>query len=226
MSYPIKAQSYTFDIPGLKLNGNYVTNPTISLADCKVSKDGGVFVNTAIPTVYANRIVTISLSAFEMDADRLFIALEDPDLTWDPVDILIQTELDIEALMTVTFTSNNTSGQLSAEQINLIQGDAYDDVSWDKLSWTADADITGLPLIFTIREVNDFSIGTPILTANGTGAGTLAEITLTSSLTNAIPLTAKSKLFNFDLEVEFAANSYKTVAAGTVTVTISQTRRA
>ena len=229
MSIPIKATPFTFDIPGVTVLGEFVNNPTIVAGDCQVAKDGGAFVNTTVtPSVYNTRIVTITLSSNEMNADRLFVQLKDQDTVWQPVDILIQPEPDVLMAVKPTFIPNNLGGQISATRIEIIRGDAYDGNSWPKLSWTASQDITGKVITFTIREEDDFSFdpaGAPILQVTGVGAGTLAEISLSATNTNIFPLPIGSKQYNFDLEITHSVTSYQTIARGTVTVSLDQTRR-
>lgn len=69
-------------------------NPTISAGDFKVSKDGGALANLAslpVVTPSSSKLVKISLSASEMNADNVTIIGSDPDGEWCDIVINIQT---------------------------------------------------------------------------------------------------------------------------------------
>ena len=76
MSLPRKGIAYEFYITLIDTldSTKFKVNPTIAAGDFQVSKDGGTFVNLAtlpVVTPAGGRIVKISLSALEMDADNV-----------------------------------------------------------------------------------------------------------------------------------------------------------
>jgi hypothetical protein len=60
--------------------GNFKSNPTLAAGDVKISKDGGALANlTTLPTVApaSSVLVTVSLSATEMNADVVSVVFID-----------------------------------------------------------------------------------------------------------------------------------------------------
>jgi hypothetical protein len=71
--------------------GNFKSSPTIAAGDFQVSKDGGAFANlTTLPTVApaASEMVTISLSATEMNADNVVVRCKDQTAPKEWVDLI------------------------------------------------------------------------------------------------------------------------------------------
>lgn len=79
---PKKATAYVFYV-GLVAQSNtkiFQANPTLAAGDVKVSKDGGALTNiTTLPDVDpdSSKVVKVSLSASEMDADNLQVIFSD-----------------------------------------------------------------------------------------------------------------------------------------------------
>lgn len=72
--------------------GNFKANPTIAAGDWKVSKDGGALANlTTLPAVApaGSALVTIALSATEMNADVVTVIGQDQTATKEWCDIVI-----------------------------------------------------------------------------------------------------------------------------------------
>lgn len=133
--------------------------------------------------------------------------------------------------------TNNLPQQFTTENITLVQGDAYTSFgadSNDPLFWEAsNFEFPAGPhtVRFTIREINDLdpSPGREVLQV--VRPGLLVDgsdnliITLSSGETNSIGQTVPSATYNYDVEIEYGADSYRTIAIGTVTVLLPQTRR-
>lgn len=128
--------------------------------------------------------------------------------------------------MNITFTFETQSQQIANDAISIIKGDAYDDLSNPTIRFHASDDfIDGLTARLTIRQVNDLSTDPPVLEVTTVADGEDCVFTLPSSLTNSIPLAGRRQSFNYDFEIEFGPDSFKTGAMGTFTVTESETRR-
>lgn len=72
--------------------GNFKTNPTIASGDFAVSKDGGAFANlSTLPTVEpaAGRMIKITLSSTEMNADNVVIRCVDQTAPKEWADLII-----------------------------------------------------------------------------------------------------------------------------------------
>lgn len=132
----------------------------------------------------------------------------------------------METTLATLFTLIPLVGDIDSNQLSLVKGDAYDGVANDVLTWTADADVNGLTGRLTFRQQSDFTSGSAELEVTGTGVGMLMPFSITSAQTNTIPIVnANSVTLNYDVEVEFATGSYRTVAQGTASFQIAQTRR-
>lgn len=75
---PKRAQAFLVDLilNDMAVAGSFKSNPTLAAGDFKVSKDGGALANlTTLPAVSpaASVVVTLSLSATEMTADRVTV---------------------------------------------------------------------------------------------------------------------------------------------------------
>ena len=95
MSTPKKGVAYDFST-GLGDStdaGKFVINPTIAAGDFQVSKDGGTFANLAtlpVVTPSGSRAVKVSLSATEMNADKVVvIAVDAAGAEWTEVFVFI-----------------------------------------------------------------------------------------------------------------------------------------
>ena len=79
---PVKNEDFSFDVcledyanPGL-----FKSSATLAAGDAKVSKDNGAVTNlTTLPSVgpAASKMVTVALSATEMNADKVTVILSD-----------------------------------------------------------------------------------------------------------------------------------------------------
>jgi hypothetical protein len=95
--------------------GQFQANPTLAAGDCKVSKDGGALANlSTLPAVTpaASKMVKVTLSSTEMDADNVTLVFSDAaGDEWDDVIINIQTAArQIDDLATPT---NITAGTIT-----------------------------------------------------------------------------------------------------------------
>jgi hypothetical protein len=105
----------------------------------------------------------------------------------------------------------------------LIRGDAYDGVANAKLTWTSSKDVTGETVNFTIRDSKDVIIldqSTAGVTASA--SGTTVEVSLSTAATEL--LDPAVSVFNFDVEIEFSADSRWTITRGNVCVESDQSR--
>ena len=87
-------------------------NPTIVAADVNISLDGGAFAplsTTPVVTPLGSRLIKISLTAAEMDAEVIIIQfVDDAGSEWDDRLITINTTLDVDIDGSVTGTPTNT----------------------------------------------------------------------------------------------------------------------
>ena len=94
MAEPIKGIAYDFSI-GLDsvLGTGFQANPTLAAGDFTISKDNGAFANlTTLPVVTpsGSTSVLVSLSATEMDADKIVIFAQDQaDDEWNEAQVFI-----------------------------------------------------------------------------------------------------------------------------------------
>lgn len=110
---PKKNTAYTFRL-GLvsQSTGQFQVNPTIASGDFQVSLDGGAFSNlTTLPTVEpsGSRMVLISLSADEMNADHVVVqGVDQAGAEWNEVVNVIETRLidDNDLLLIRQFAVN------------------------------------------------------------------------------------------------------------------------
>lgn len=130
--------------------------------------------------------------------------------------------------------TNNLPQQFTTESIIVVQGDAYGGGANSGFSWQAsDSSFPAGPhtVRFTIREVNDVdpSAGREVLQVVRPGLVVDSEselfLTLTSAETNSIGQTTPSATYNYDVEIEYGPDSYRTIAVGRITVLLPQTRR-
>lgn len=94
---PVKAEEFQFDVglPSMASGGRFKTDPTLAAGDAKVYKDGGAGATlTNIPTcVTGTVVVKVSLTATEMDADKVSVVFSDLTATpeWGDVFVCIPT---------------------------------------------------------------------------------------------------------------------------------------
>ena len=118
----------------------------------------------------------------------------------------------------------------AVHDIQVMRGDAYDGNAWPKLCWNAGQDIDGKPVKLTVRKyrVEDHQIlddvSSFLLEATGTGEGSVAVVSLTSSQTQPLPISIKFDDLIFDVSVEHATDSNQTIAVGNFIVAEDQTR--
>lgn len=91
---PVKNEDFIFYIAleDYVNPGNFDVNPTIAAGDFQVSKDGGAFANlTTLPAVEpaSSRMVKVTLSATEMNADNVVIQGVDQTSPKEWADIII-----------------------------------------------------------------------------------------------------------------------------------------
>jgi len=128
-----------------------------------------------------------------------------------------------DILAKITPITTVYTAQPSSETISLIRGDAYDGVANDKLTWTSSKDVTGETVNFTIRDSKDVIIldqSTAGVTASA--SGTTVEVSLSTAATEL--LDPAVSVFNFDVEIEFSADSRWTITRGNVCVERDQSR--
>jgi len=97
MAGPERNVPYIFDVALIdSLTGDFKIDPTIVSGDFKVAKESGSFVNLAtLPVIspIGTSNLKVSLSATEMDADRLVVeALDVVGEEWDGMRSRIETE--------------------------------------------------------------------------------------------------------------------------------------
>jgi len=128
-----------------------------------------------------------------------------------------------DILTKITPITTVYTAQPSSETISLIRGDAYDGVANAKLTWTSSKDVTGETVNFTIRDSKDVIIldqSTAGVTASA--SGTTVEVSLSTAATEL--LDPAVSVFNFDVEIEFSADSRWTITRGNVCVESDQSR--
>ena len=128
-----------------------------------------------------------------------------------------------DILTKITPITTVYTAQPSSETISLIRGDAYDGVANAKLTWTSSKDVTGETVNFTIRDSKDVIIldqSTAGVTASA--SGTAVEVSLSTAATEL--LDPAVSVFNFDVEIEFSADSRWTITRGNVCVESDQSR--
>ena len=128
-----------------------------------------------------------------------------------------------DILAKITPITTVYTAQPSSETISLIRGDAYDGVANAKLTWTSSKDVTGETVNFTIRDSKDVIIldqSTAGVTASA--SGTTVEVSLSTAATEL--LDPAVSVFNFDVEIEFSADSRWTITRGNVCVESDQSR--
>lgn len=91
---PVKNEDFIFYIAleDYTNPGNFDVNPTIAAGDFQVSKDGGAFANlSTLPAVEpaSSRMVKVTLSATEMNADNVVIQGVDQTSPKEWADIII-----------------------------------------------------------------------------------------------------------------------------------------
>lgn len=136
MPLPTRNTAYTFRI-GLvsRSTGQFQANPTIAAGDFQVSLDGGSFSNLAtLPTITPSggRVVTVSLSASEMDADNVVVqAVDQAGDEWNDVLIPIETRLitDSDLLVTKRYVYNYSTITTVTESQKRVR--VYDDDDTD-----------------------------------------------------------------------------------------------
>ena len=128
-----------------------------------------------------------------------------------------------DILTKITPITTVYTAQPSSETISLIRGDAYDGVANAKLTWTSSKDVTGETVNFTIRNSKDVIVldqSTAGVTASA--SGTTVEVSLSTAATEL--LDPAVSVFNFDVEIEFSADSRWTITRGNVCVESDQSR--
>jgi hypothetical protein len=94
---PIKGEEFQFDVglQSISSGGRFQVNPTIADGDALVYKDGGAGATlTNIPTAVTGTVVVkVSLTATEMDADKVTVVFRDLTASpeWGDVFICIPT---------------------------------------------------------------------------------------------------------------------------------------
>lgn len=79
---PIRGQQYIFyvSLPSQADPKTFQSNPTLATGDAKVSKDGGSLANLGtlpVVTPASSKLVKVTLSSSEMDADNVTVILSD-----------------------------------------------------------------------------------------------------------------------------------------------------
>lgn len=223
----------TIRLPGVKdiVTGEFLLNPTFEAGDVMISLDAGPFVDTTnLPTILVpgeSPIMDLELTTVEYDASGV-LRFEDLDEEWETFyvynyegyfdtkevyDQLVDIMNKLTLVSQVPLPDNTTS------QLTLIRGDAYDDVSRDKIVWDVDRDIDGKPYVATFKDEYE---GLVLLSTSGVGVGTEIQLELTSAQTELLPITTAlglgARLPVFDIEIEMDTNSYWTPVIGTFRV--------
>ena len=223
----------TIRLPGVKdiVTGEFLLNPTFEAGDVMISLDAGPFVDTTnLPTILVpgeSPIMDLELTTVEYDASGV-LRFEDLDEEWETFyvynyegyfdtkevyDQLVDIMNKLTLVSQVPLPLNTTS------QLTLIRGDAYDDVSRDKIVWDVDRDIDGKPYVATFKDEYE---GLVLLSTSGVGVGTEIQLELTSAQTELLPITTAlglgTRLPVFDIEIEMDTNSYWTPVIGTFRV--------
>lgn len=131
-----------------------------------------------------------------------------------------------------TFTQVSRPDPPQIENLDLIRGDAYDDVANPKLSWTILGETIDptetVQAVLCVREQNDTDLtqGTELLLIDNSSEGDTLGFELTSSDTNLMFTNGRTSIFNYDVQVDFdGTGAYETLVRGTITVTLAETRR-
>jgi len=90
MPEPVKGQAYEFYVSLTDIFDPlfFIDNPTIAIADFKVSKDGGTLVQLATKPVSSpsgSSAVKVNLSALEMNADSVVVEGKDSAAKWGDI---------------------------------------------------------------------------------------------------------------------------------------------
>jgi len=91
---PIKNEAYTFmlGLSSFSSSGKFVSNPTIASGDIQISQDGGALTNIANLPTSTGKVVSVALTASEMNADNVTIVFSDQSGDeWQDVVANIQT---------------------------------------------------------------------------------------------------------------------------------------
>lgn len=91
----VKNEAYTFNmgLPSVASSGKFQSSPTLAAGDVQISKDGGALANiSSLPTA-TGKLVTVALTAAEMNADNIAIVFSDAaGDEWQDVIVNIQTQ--------------------------------------------------------------------------------------------------------------------------------------
>jgi len=153
---PLKNSAYSFEVPLEPAGGDdaFQSNPTLAEGDVKVSKDGGSFANiTTLPTaIDAGSVVTVALSADEMNADRIVVLFHDAagDEWRDAFAEVFTDTAQMNDLSTLTSAEVNAECDTAISDAGIVAAIAtVDDVADDILTDTG----TDIPAL--IAALND-----------------------------------------------------------------------
>ena len=131
-----------------------------------------------------------------------------------------------------TFTQSGLPEPPQVENLNLIRGDAYDDVANPKLSWRFPNGVVNqqeqAAAVLCIRRQGDVDLSedAEFLLIDNDSFGDVISFQLTSSDTNSLFIDGRSSIFNYDVQADIGfADDWQTLVRGTLTVTLAETRR-
>lgn len=189
---PIRGQAYTFEV-GLTSQSDtktFQSNPTLATGDVKVSKDGGATANlTTLPTaIGSGKLVTVSLSASEMTADRVAVIFADASgAEW--CDLIIYIDTSTGAVATAGQGRVVDMGANRAGVALPFLAFFADDTSAGVTGLTVTVDVyRGATKIVTADSASEVGGGLyryTLAAANNTGANTYTAVFKTTATTVA-----------------------------------------
>lgn len=154
---PIKNSAFAFTVfLTSKINPDtFVDNPTVVAGDVKISKDGGALVNLTYTPTVTGKVVKVSLTAAEMNANFIAILFSDAaGSQWQDMSIMIRTMLAVndgnEVALEIT-DLNLYSGITFAETVSGLSIPS----NWTKIYFTAKkklADTDSMALVQILKS--------------------------------------------------------------------------
>jgi hypothetical protein len=130
MPAPKKNVEFVFDISLVDAANRpqFKANPTLAIGDVKISTDEGAFANiTTLPTVSpaAGRNVKVSLSASEMNGDRIVVQFVDAaGGEWDEVSVVVlTTAVTVDDLVRSTTPANTLAVDAANKVVGVVTVD-------------------------------------------------------------------------------------------------------
>jgi len=197
--------------------GNYlliawISNVPVALYKVETTVDNQTIQFIADSIAQADPPVTMTVRLFAEDATKAFAM--DQSVTLEQSEIN-DTLTDIATKLADPLLLNRR--RRKKNHIDIIRGDAYDGIIEAKFPFDFGVDITGKAFKFTLRRKGDTKADDPLMEVEGVAAGTLCEPTITSDLTENLPVSIQPRDMKFDVEVTNSATSKNTIY-GTATV--------